>query len=50
MKHYYAIHIGPDWFPFGYLSPTQAKGIQIELGQIELIGFDNLNEYLEAIQ
>jgi hypothetical protein len=47
--NYYAIHIEPDWFPFGYMTPTQAKGVQIELGRLELIQFENMNKYMEAI-
>jgi hypothetical protein len=47
--NYYAIHIEPDWFPFGYMTPTQAKGVQIELGRLELHYFDNLQIYLTQI-
>jgi hypothetical protein len=46
---YYAIHIEPNWFPFGYMTPTQAKGVQVELGRVELIQFYNLQIYLTQI-
>jgi hypothetical protein len=48
-QSYYAIHVGSDWLPLGYLTPMQAKCVRAELTKYELIEFENMKQYLEVI-